>query len=288
VQQIISLLHLCANSLKGGVIWVSCGFLLFTIVERIFTFRSFKKPWRATFLDLQYAVISMLYQPFIYFILSAIFGYLALLTRVDAHDPGLPAVVFLIELFVVLFIRDCLIYIRHRIFHTHAIWPFHSIHHSSEDVNWTSAVRFHPVESMIESSGEILLFLCCQVVGVDALVLSVAAFLMGSYNLFIHSNLRWTFGPLRHILVSPVQHRWHHSDAPGAMDKNFAAMFAFIDVMLGTFYMPMDVLPETTGLSTGEKAAHPRTLAGQLAYPFRKRPETGADAVQDAGQSSAT
>jgi sterol desaturase/sphingolipid hydroxylase (fatty acid hydroxylase superfamily) len=287
VHSIISLLHQCVSSIWGGVIWISSGFLLFTIVERIFTFRAFKKPWRATFLDLQYAFISMLYQPFIYFILSAIFGYLALETRANSHDPGLPAVVFAIELFAVLFIRDCLIYIRHRIFHTQPIWAFHSIHHSSEEVNWTSAVRFHPVESMIESSGEILLFLCCQVVGIDPAVLAVASLLMGSYNLFIHSNLRWTFGPLRYVLVSPVQHRWHHSDSPGAMDRNFAAMFSFIDVMLGTFYMPMDVMPETTGLSTEEKTAHPRTLTGQLAYPFRRRSET-SDAVQNADPSSAS
>jgi sterol desaturase/sphingolipid hydroxylase (fatty acid hydroxylase superfamily) len=73
------------------------------------------------------------------------------------------------------------------------------------------------------------------------------------------------------VLVSPVLHRWHHSDAPEAQDKNFAAMFSCIDVFLGTFYMPVNKIPQTLGLSKQEKAVHPRTLSGQLLYPFRKR-----------------
>ena len=121
------------------------------------------------------------------------------------------------------------------------------------------------------ATGEILLFLGCTNIGFDSAVLSVGGLLIGFYNLFIHSNLRWTFGPLRYVLVSPVFHRWHHSDLPAAADKNFAAMFSCLDLAFGTFYMPKDSKPDTTGLSAQEKTVHPRTLAGQLLYPFRKR-----------------
>jgi sterol desaturase/sphingolipid hydroxylase (fatty acid hydroxylase superfamily) len=126
------------------------------------------------------------------------------------------------------------------------------------------------MENLIEATGETLLFLGSAMVGVDPLVLSVAGLVIGFYNLFVHSNVRWTFGPLRYILVSPVFHRWHHSDTPQAADKNFAAMFSCLDLVFGTFYMPMNSAPHTVGLSAREKSAHPRTFAKQLLYPFRK------------------
>jgi sterol desaturase/sphingolipid hydroxylase (fatty acid hydroxylase superfamily) len=271
VEQLESLLDRCSSSVIQGVIVLSIGFVLFSLIERIFSLSSAKKPFRSTLLDLQYAFISMLYPPFIYFIISAIFGYVTVQTQRTVHNPHFYWLIFVAELSAVLFARDCLIYLHHRIFHLRPVWAFHSIHHSSEEVNWISAVRFHPAENIIEASGEVLLFLVCDIIGVEPAVLSLAAVTIGFYNLFIHSNLRWTFGPLRYVIVSPVFHRWHHSDLPEARDKNFAAMFSLLDLVLGTFYMPKDAMPETTGLSAQEKTIHPHTLGGQLLYPFRKR-----------------
>jgi sterol desaturase/sphingolipid hydroxylase (fatty acid hydroxylase superfamily) len=270
MDQLFSILHQCVASVTHGVIALSIGFVLFSLMERIFVFRPAKKSWRATLLDLQYAFLSMLYPPFIYFILAAIFGFLALRLHSAAHNPHISPLLFAVQLLGVLFVRDCLIYLRHRIFHLRPVWAFHSIHHSSEEVNWISAVRFHPAENIIESTGEILVFVGGLAIGFDPAVLSAAGIIIGFYNLFIHSNLRWTFGPLRYVLVSPVFHRWHHSDQMAAQDKNFAAMFSCLDLALGTFYMPVNSLPETVGLSAQEKDLHPRTLAGQLWYPFRK------------------
>jgi sterol desaturase/sphingolipid hydroxylase (fatty acid hydroxylase superfamily) len=271
VKQLLSILHSCLESVGMGIIALAVGFVIFTLLERLFSLTQSKKPWRATFLDLQYALLSMLYPPILYFVLAAFFGFMAIQFVATPHNPGISPAAFAAELLIVLFVRDCLIYLRHRIFHLQVAWAFHSIHHSSEEVDWISAVRFHPVENSIEAGGEILLFLGCDLMGVDPLVISVATFIIGFYNLFIHSNLRWTYGPLRYVLVSPVYHRWHHSDRPAAQDKNFAAMFPVIDLVCGTFYMPKDVLPETVGLAGKERSAHPRTLAGQLLYPFRKR-----------------
>lgn len=270
-DQQFSILRQSFDALTHGLIALSIGFILFSLMERLFELTSARKAWRATLLDLQYAFISMLYPPFIYFILSALFGYVALQNRVTPHNPRLSMLSFGAQFLAVLLVRDCLIYARHRIFHLRPVWAFHSIHHSSEEVNWISAVRFHPAENMIEVAGELLLFGGSDMLGVDPAVLSAAGLVMGFYNFFIHSNQRWTFGPLRYVLVSPVFHRWHHSDVPEAMDKNFAAMFSCLDLAFGTFYMPRNAMPETVGLSTEEKAVHPRSLTGQLLYPFMKR-----------------
>src|SRR5262249_32893963 len=158
-------------------------------------------------IDLQYAFLTMLYPPFINFVLAVIFGLLALRPEATPPDPNISILLLVGQLLILLFVRDLLIYVRHRIFHMRPVWAFHSIHHSSDDVNWISAVRFHPAENLIETTLEILLFLCATVLGFYPVVLSVASLVIGAYNFFIHSNLRWTFGPLRYIFVSPVFHR---------------------------------------------------------------------------------
>lgn len=268
LDQFLAALNSCESSVIKGTIYLSIVFVIFTLAERIFGIVRQKKPLQSTLLDLAYAYISLLYPPFLNFIISAVFGFMYLHFAGPQHQNISP-VRFACEYLAVLFVRDCLIYARHRIFHTRPVWAFHSVHHSSEEVNWLSAVRFHPAENMIESAAEIILFILAGAWGVDAAVLSVVALTIGFYNLFIHSNLPWTFGPLRYVIVSPVFHRWHHSDTPEARDKNFAAIFSCIDLLFGTFYMPKGLVPETTGLSPEEKPAYPKTLIGQLLHPFR-------------------
>ncbi len=130
-------------------------------------------------------------------------------------------------------------------------------------------MRFHPLELMIESGLSVLSFIGASFIGADAKVLSIASICIAFYNLFIHSNLRFTYGPMRYIFVSPVFHRWHHSDSRESANKNFASMFSFLDLLLGSFYMPLDKMPETTGIIAGEKSKQPKSFIGQTLYPFR-------------------
>ena len=79
--------------------------------------------------------------------------------------------------------------------------------------------------------------------------------------------MSWTFGPLRYALASPGFHRWHHTSQEEGLDKNFAGLFPFIDLLFGTFYMPVGRRPERFGVLNEEV---PEGLLGQLAYPFRR------------------
>src|SRR5437762_12117825 len=62
----------------------------------------------------------------------------------NGHGPlselplWLQAVLFLV-------VSDLMLYWLHRMFHRGGFWKYHAIHHSSEDVDWISAARFHPV-----------------------------------------------------------------------------------------------------------------------------------------------
>jgi sterol desaturase/sphingolipid hydroxylase (fatty acid hydroxylase superfamily) len=86
--------------------------------------------------------------------------------------------------------------------------------------------------------------------------------------LFVHANLNWTLGPLKYALATPVFHRWHHTLPDEGGNQNFAPMFAFWDVLFGTFYMPPGRLPTRYGVDDPQ---FPAGFLKQLAYPFAGR-----------------
>ena len=70
----------------------------------------------------------------------------------NGHGPlstlplWLQAVLFLV-------LADFMMYWLHRMFHRGGFWKYHAIHHSSEDVDWISAARFHPVNLLLGTIG---------------------------------------------------------------------------------------------------------------------------------------
>ena len=90
----------------------------------------------------------------------------------------------------------------------------------------------------------------------------------GSQAVFIHANVRWRFGWLRHLLVTPEHHHWHHSQEAEAIDKNFAVHLPWIDRLFGTYHLPGEQWPEDYGIA-GDPV--PEGYVDQLVDPFRTR-----------------
>ena len=171
-----------------------------------------------------------------------------------------PAALQIVEALVA---ADFLAYWSHRMFHRGALWRIHAVHHSSKELDWLAAARVHPLNEILSRLFQLLPLYLLGFRG-DALAALVP--LLTFYGIFLHANLRWDFGPLRHVIASPVFHRWHHTSQEEGLDRNFAGLFPWIDLLFGTFYMPRDRQPEKFGLA-GETM--PESLAGQLVYPFR-------------------
>lgn len=158
---------------------------------------------------------------------------------------------------------DFIGYWVHRLFHSGRWWPFHAVHHSSEDLDWLSSVRLHPVNDLVSKF--------CQVSPLLLLGFSPVASLSAApfftlYAILLHANVDWDFGPLRGWLASPVFHRWHHSLEREAWDKNFAGLFVFWDRIFGTYFMPPGRVPESFGIPE----EFPKGLWGQLIQPFAR------------------
>lgn len=154
-------------------------------------------------------------------------------------------------------------YWSHRLFHRQPLWRFHAIHHSSESLDWLAAARVHPLN---EAASRILQLLPFFLLGFDPRVIAAAVPLLTFYAVFLHSNVQWDFGPFRYVVASPRFHRWHHTSESEGLDRNFAGLFPWIDVLFGTFYMPPGREPQVFGSGSD---IIPSNFLGQLAYPFR-------------------
>lgn len=170
----------------------------------------------------------------------------------------------------ILILADFVDYWTHRCLHRSSLWRIHAIHHSPQEMNWISSSRVHPLNDLITRSCQLL-----PIVGLGFAASSIMAVvpLIAFYVMFLHSNVRWDFGPLRWVLVSPAYHRWHHTSDAEGIDKNFAGIFPIWDVLFGTAYFPR-TLPRNYGL-VGYQI--PESMLAHLQFPFQRRARPSSD-----------
>ena len=176
------------------------------------------------------------------------------------HGP-LAALPFWAQFAIYLIGTEFALYWIHRAFHGSSLWRFHAVHHASEDVEWISAARFHPINILL---GSVLVDVAALLAGITPDVFVLLAPFATVSSAFVHANLSWTFGPLKYVFASPVFHRWHHTLEHG--NQNFAGTFSLFDWMFGTFYMPEGQVPENFGLGEGEPM--PESFGRQVLYPL--------------------
>jgi sterol desaturase/sphingolipid hydroxylase (fatty acid hydroxylase superfamily) len=165
----------------------------------------------------------------------------------------------------ILLLQDIWLYGAHRVLHTRLAWSVHSIHHSPRVLDFLSGSRFHLINNLVSF---VLADVMVLLLGFSPAALLALAPIRLIHSCLVHANLNWTFGPLRHLIASPVFHRWHHTTQKEGIDKNFASTFPVLDLIFGTYYMPTGKLPEHFG--NGEQD-FPEDFWGQLLYPFRKK-----------------
>lgn len=163
-----------------------------------------------------------------------------------------------------LIVSDFLLYWTHRMFHGGGFWKYHAIHHSSEEIEWISAARFHPVNLFL---GTVAVDVLLLVAGISPNVMLWVGPFTIFHSAFVHANLNWTLGPFKYVIATPVFHRWHHTALEEGGDTNFAGTFPIWDILFGTFRMPEGMLPENYGIDDKQ---FPEGIGRQLAYPFQQ------------------
>jgi len=153
-----------------------------------------------------------------------------------------------------------------------ALWRFHELHHSQEDMSVLTVFRTHP---LIHVSYLVAAIPGIVLVANGALTTTVLV-VYAAVVAFAHSNTRLGFGPLGRIVVSPDYHRIHHQ-VDGPQDVNLGFALTIWDQLFRCAVFPNpDTVRADTGLrgrplpvEQGPGARHLRVFAAQLVAPFR-------------------
>ncbi|VDK36633.1 unnamed protein product, partial [Gongylonema pulchrum] len=130
-----------------------------------------------------------------------------------------------------LFFQDFMYYLGHRAVHEAGFfWGLHTIHHSSEYYNYTTALR----QAAIQDVG-LAIYDVLQAFFIPPSIFLVHRYFSEIYQFTLHTSLFDTYGPLGIVLNTPSHHRVHHGRNPYCIDRNYAAVFIIWDKMFGTF-----------------------------------------------------
>ena len=239
--------------------------ILFIPLERLFGLRTeqsiFRSDWRQ---DLFYFLInSMLVQ-------SLTFLSLTPATEIVAHThwtdlrAAIASQPIWLQVIEIMVLTDLTQYWVHRVFHrVPFLWGFHSVHHSTQTMDWLAGSRMHVVE-IVALRG--ITVIPMYALGFHEWALKAYILYIYIHSTLIHSNVRFEFGWLKHVIATPRFHHWHHGIEKEAIDVNFAVQFPWLDRLFGTYYLPGDNWP--SGYGVGGHPVPPGYLK-QLAYPFR-------------------
>jgi sterol desaturase/sphingolipid hydroxylase (fatty acid hydroxylase superfamily) len=161
-------------------------------------------------------------------------------------------------------------YAQHRAQHrVPLLWRLHRMHHTDHDLDFTTGLRFHPLEALLTTS-----IAFCVIAALGAPVAAVAAYeaCFVLSVMFAHGNIRIPERidrVLRRVVVTPDLHRVHHSAAAAETDSNYGGIVPWWDRLFGTYVDQPEAGHEgmTIGLA-GYRGRQHLALHRMLADPF--------------------
>ena len=242
--------------------------LIFIFIEKLFALRRdqpvFRPEWQT---DFHHFIVNHMVVGFVLLatnlLVHKLFGWAAKDgVRFWVQDLPFPVAVFLIVL-----VADLVQYWTHRAYHeVPLLWRLHAVHHSVKSMDWLAGSRQHILELIITRT---LVLAPIYVLGFSKEVIDAYIIIVGFQAVFNHANVSVRLGPLRYVIVTPNFHHWHHSQDDEAIDKNYAAHFAFLDHLFGTAVQSDRKWPEHYGVQ-GDYV--PNGFFKQMVFPFVWKP----------------
>jgi len=193
------------------------------------------------------------------FAIHRLFGWML---NDSVHD-AVKAIPFIPQLLLCILVADLVQYWFHRSYHeVPFLWRFHAVHHSAKTMDWLAGSRQHMLELICTRVGVLG---GLYVLGFEKSVMDAYIIIVGFQAVFNHANVHLPWGPLKYVIVTPDFHHWHHSSDEVAIDRNYAAHYAFLDHLFGTAIKGQQGLPEKYGVQ-GDYM--PDGFVKQQKFPF--------------------
>ncbi len=114
-------------------------------------------------------------------------------------------------------------------------WRMHIIHHADNNVDVTSGLRHHPLESVWRGLFFLAGILLC---GTPMYAVMIYQTILTVFVGMTHANIslpKKIDSVLSYVLVSPNMHKVHHHWKQPFTDSNYGAVFSIWDRLFGTF-----------------------------------------------------
>jgi sterol desaturase/sphingolipid hydroxylase (fatty acid hydroxylase superfamily) len=239
--------------------------VIFVVIEKLFPLYKgqaiFRREWQT---DLKHFAVNHFIVGLalltVNFLLHHLFGWL-----VSSHfQQTVRNIPFLPQLLLCVLVADMAQYWTHRAYHeVPFLWRFHSVHHSVKTMDWLAGSRQHMLELIFT---RVCVLAPLYILGFSEAAMNGYILIVGFQAVFNHANVHLPWGPLKYVLVTPNFHHWHHASDDEAIDKNYAAHYAFLDYLFGTAVKSKNKFPESYGV-VGDYM--PDGFINQQLFPFR-------------------
>lgn len=184
----------------------------------------------------------------------------------------------LIAIFLSIIALDLAIWFQHRLFHLVPwLWRLHRVHHSDTGFDFSTGIRFHPLEIMLS-----LLFKAVIIFILGAPIIGVLIFevLLNVSSIFNHGNIyipkkvdQW----LRWFIVTPDMHRVHHSSIQKETDSNFGFNLSCWDRIFSSYCAQPSLGHQEMEIGLKEFRLNTEQRIDQLLYQPLRNPNKTAD-----------
>lgn len=208
-------------------------FVLIFIWENIIPQRRFHDLFKHNLINFGYGILNLA----LTFWAGFYFGkYLDFAAEKNIGLLNQIAIRVVVKFAIAFLIADIIMYWWHRFNHTIPfLWRFHSFHHKDEQMNATTAVRFHVMELFYSFIFQMILY---PLFGIGSMMVIAFSTIHFSMLIFHHSNI---YLPakidkiVRLFITSPGMHRIHHSDKWEETNSNYTSILSCWDWAFGSY-----------------------------------------------------
>ena len=186
------------------------------------------------------------------------------------HSPPL------ISVAISIVVLDFVIYFQHVLMHAiPALWRLHRVHHADLDYDFTTGVRFHPLEIIVSM---LIKFVAILILGPPVAAVVIFEVILNASSMFNHGNIKLPAALdriLRLLIVTPDMHRVHHSVEKDESNRNFGFNLSLWDHLFDTYRQQPRAGHErmVVGIQNYRELRDVTSFKGLLLLPFRNKPD---------------
>ena len=159
---------------------------------------------------------------------------------------------------ILLFADDLTFYVHHRLSHeVRILWAAHINHHSSEKLNFSTALR----QSWTELLYKYFFWLWLPLIGFEPLMIMLMMSISMIYQFWPHTQLVGKLGSLEWLFNTPSHHRVHHASNIRYLDRNHGGILIIWDRLFNTFSEEREIEQPIFGITNNIHTYNPINIA---------------------------